>query len=87
VAIAVDAVAVGRAVVAIAVAGDRTFAIDAIRRDVAGTGIGRALVDVIVLLLRIGQPLANAPSPTAKPKATGATATGATTTGGCQQAL
>src|SRR5829696_6616071 len=48
-----------RPVVAIAVAGDRAFAIDRTRRPVAGTGIGRALVDVIVLLLRIGQAFAD----------------------------
>src|SRR5215207_2794643 len=48
-----------RPVVAVAVAGDRAFAIDRTRRQVAGTGIGRALVDVIVLLLRIGQTLAD----------------------------
>src|SRR3954465_3832576 len=41
--------------IAIAVAGDRAFAIHPMRRPVAGTGRGRALVDVIVLLRRIGQ--------------------------------
>ena len=54
-AVAVCAITVVRTVVAIAVAGDRAFAIDRVRRKVTGTGIGRALVDVIILLLRIGQ--------------------------------
>src|SRR3712207_7077967 len=44
-----------RTVVAIAVTGDRAFAIDRTRRPIARTGVGRALVDVIILLLRIGQ--------------------------------
>src|SRR5882724_7556856 len=39
-------------------AGHVAFLVGPPRRPVAGTGIGRALVDIIILLFRIGQPLA-----------------------------
>ena len=41
-------------VVIVAPAGHRTFLVDRIGREVAGTGIGRALIDVIILMHRIG---------------------------------
>src|SRR5947209_5744630 len=43
-------------VVAVVITGRGIFLIDAGRSPGAGTGIGRALVDVVILLLGIGEP-------------------------------
>ena len=44
-------------VVIVAPAGQRIFPVDRIGREIAGTGIGRTLIGVIILMHRIGQPL------------------------------
>src|ERR1700710_2472859 len=53
----VTAAAIPVGVMTIAIpTGYRAFLIRRIRCEIAGTGIGRALIDVIILLHRIGQP-------------------------------
>src|SRR3954454_15566741 len=55
---AASVAAVIATVVAVAVAAtDIAFLVGAVRRKVAGAGIGRTLVDVLILLLRVGEPL------------------------------